>query len=122
MDNLYNLNQESQENKNTETPLSALFINNNYLQFEGRELSENVKDFINLCGMIPKNHISEDVLFENIITNALYIEFGQKILKNIELIKTLKESILSDNILKKNFLDFADKYCGKDKINNSLIN
>lgn len=105
-----------------EIPLSVLFANKAFLATNEDKGSSRVQDFIKLCGIIPAVNMSEEELVENIVKNALFIEFGDIFLKDPNVIDIIKEAVLSDDFLKEKVKVFSEKYCKQKELDKTLIN
>jgi hypothetical protein len=119
---MLNKNIQQNEDYGNEVPLSVIFANKEFLGLKSEKVAHHLEDFIKLCELIPVKNMSENDLTENIVKNALLVEFGEDILKNAGIVETIKEAILADQKLKARIMVFADKYCSQKELDKTLIN
>ncbi len=105
-----------------EVPLAILLANKDFLEQETSIATHHVEDFVKLCGIIPSVNMSEPELVENIIKNALLVEFGEQLLKDANVIDVIKEAVLSNDYLKEQVKSFANKHCKQKELDKTLIN
>lgn len=117
-----NENVQYKKEYSNEVPLSIIFANKEYLENVIDPATHQLEDFIKLCGIIPAKNMSEADLVENIIKNALLVEFGEQLLKDADVVDVIKEAILADDFLKDKVRVFADKHCKQKELDKTLIN
>ncbi|MDD4528076.1 MAG: hypothetical protein PHF25_08640 [Candidatus Margulisbacteria bacterium] len=121
MSNNYENIQQTTDFAN-EVPLSVLYANDEFLRHQMASEQDNLNDFIKLCGILPTKNMAESDLVENIIKNALLVEFGEDLLKDAEIVDVIRDSILADSSLKEKVMIFADKHCKQKELDKTLIN
>lgn len=121
MSSVYENIQQNKEFSN-EVPLSVLFANKEFLEQTVAPANNLLEDFIKLCGIIPAKNMSEEDLVENIIKNALLVEFGEQLLKDADVVDVIKDAILADDYLKDKVRFFADRHCKQKELDKTLIN
>jgi hypothetical protein len=121
MSSVYENIQQNMEYSN-EVPLSVLFANKEFLANSIEPATNHVDDFVKLCGIIPAINMSEPDLIENIIKNALLVEFGEQLLKDANVVDVIKDAILADDYLKDKVKFFADRHCKQKELDKTLIN
>ncbi len=105
-----------------EVPLSVIFANNEFLEQEKRLVNGNVQDFTKLCSMIPSKNMEDNVLVENIVKNALLVEFGDTLFNNPEIVEVISNAVLNDDELKNTVTMFANRHCSQKELDKTLIN
>ncbi len=121
MSDIYENIQNNKEYIN-EVPLSVLFANKEFLEHSIAPETNHVEDFIKLCGILPAKNMSESDLVENVIKNALLVEFGEVLLKDADVVDVIKEAILADDYLTDKVKFFADRHCKQKELDKTLIN
>ncbi|GEM_PF-7110343 len=105
-----------------EGPLSILVANNEFLSKNVEEKTHHVEDFVKLCGIIPAKNMSNEELAENIIKNALLVEFGEDLLKEAHVVDVIREAIMADDYLNSRVMSFANRHCKQKELDKTLIN
>ena len=91
MSSVYENSLNNNEYSN-EVPLSVLLANKEFLENSFVPTTHHVDDFIKLCGIIPSKNMSSTDLVENIIKNALLVEFGEQLLKDADIVDVIKDA------------------------------
>ncbi|OGI09863.1 MAG: hypothetical protein A2Y40_08475 [Candidatus Margulisbacteria bacterium GWF2_35_9] len=117
------LNNFEMNRENEDIPLSVLFSDSSSLEqstYHSKE--EKLNAFINLCKNTSGKDLSQTNIIQSVVQNALLIEFGEKILKDRDMVNTISQSINTELILKEEVLNFAFKHFQQIRIDSALIN
>lgn len=105
-----------------EVPLAELFTSQGEISKYSDLYQQKVSEFIRLSERIDLDKMDEAQITEQVVKNAITVEFGSKLGEDFKMINIIKEAILSDSSLTLEVLNFARKYAKGFSINQTLIN
>ncbi len=104
-------------------PLAMLFTDGGFLDeslYKSRE--QKVQAFVDLCNNTRGEDYSPKDVVEQVVQNALQIEFSTQLSENPEMVSAVSATLFSDLLLRDEVIAFAHRHFQTIKIDPTLIN
>ena len=117
------MNNLGEESSSEDSSLAMAFANGHFLDESlYKKQTGKVESFINLCSHTPTENISDQLVIDHVVRNALSVEFGKDVILNEDMIHTIVEALSVDLVLKDEVIKFAQRHDQPPKTDQTLIN
>ena len=112
-----------QSHSEQDIPLAMLFSEGSFLDeslYKSRD--QKVQAFVELCNNTRVESYSPKEVVEQVVRNALLIEFSSSLSENPDMIAAVTQTLFSDLLLRDEVFAFAQRHFKTVKIDPTLIN